>query len=69
MEVVPKRNIGGDVGHQQILGNDCEEHIKALMSCSRGVHTGTTCPNLQLKLHEKTRARKKTNQKKKEPEE
>jgi hypothetical protein len=55
MELVPSRNIGGDVGHRQILGNVGEEQIEALVSCSRGVHTGTTCPNLQLKLHEKTR--------------
>ena len=66
MELVPSRNIGGDVGHRQILENVCEEQIEALVSCSRGVYMGTTCPNLQLKLHEKTRARKKkANQKEK----
>ena len=41
--------------------------IEALVSCSRGVHMGTTCPNLQLKLHEKIRAREKK-PKEKEPE-
>jgi hypothetical protein len=59
MELVPSRNIGGDVGHRQILGNVGEEQIEALVGCGRGVHTGTTCPNLQTKLHEKARGRKK----------
>jgi hypothetical protein len=55
MEFVPSRNIGGNVRHRQILGNVVKEQIEALVSCSRGVHTGTTCPNLQLKIHEKTK--------------
>jgi hypothetical protein len=55
MELVPSRNIGGDVRHRQILGNVGEEQIEALVSCSRGVHMGTICSNLQLKIHEKTR--------------
>ena len=66
MELVPRRNIGGDVGRWQILGNVSEEQIEALVSCSGGVHTGTTCPNLQRKLHEKTIARKKKQTKRKE---
>jgi hypothetical protein len=32
------------------------------VSCRRGVHTRTTCPNLQLKLHKKIRAKKKNKQ-------
>jgi hypothetical protein len=59
MELVPSRNICGDVGHRQILRNIGEEQIKALVGCGRGVHTRTTCPNLQLKVHEKTRGKKK----------
>jgi len=65
MELVPSRNIGGDVGHWQILGNVGEEQIEAFVGCGGGVHTGTTCPNLQLKLHEKTRKKKRRNQKEK----
>jgi hypothetical protein len=62
MEFVPSMNIVGDVGHRQILENVCEEQIKVLVSCRRGVHTKTTCPNLQLTLNEKTRKEKrKTN--------
>ena len=41
------QEIGGDVGHQQILGNIRKEQIEALMNCGGGVHTGTTVPNLQ----------------------
>ena len=59
MELVPRRNIGGDIGHRQILGNVREEQIEALVSCRRGVQMRTICPNLQLKFQEKTRARKK----------
>jgi hypothetical protein len=59
MEFVPSGNIGGDVGHRQILGNVGKEQIEALVGCGGGVHTGTTCPNLQLKRHEKSRERKK----------
>jgi hypothetical protein len=59
MELVPSRNICGDVGHRQILGNVGEEQIEALVGCGRGVHTGTTCPNLQLKVHEKKRGKEK----------
>jgi len=47
MEFVPSGNIGGDVGHRQILGNVGKEQIEALVGCGGGVHTGTTCPNLQ----------------------
>ena len=65
MELVPRRNIGGDVGHWQILGNVYEEQIEALVSCRRGVYTRTTYPNLQLKLHEKTKTRKKKQTKRK----
>ena len=64
MEFVPSKNITGDVGHRQILGKLWEEQIEALVNCSPRVYTGTTCPNMQLKLHEKTRASKK-NQKEK----
>ena len=35
------------------FGNVSEDQVEALVSCSQGVHTGTTCPNLQLKPHEK----------------
>ena len=62
MEFVPSRNIVGDIRHRKIIGNVCEEQIEALVSCKQGVHTRTTCPNLQLKLHEKTRAKKKKKQ-------
>ena len=65
MELVPNRNIGGDVGHRQILENVRDEKIEALVSCRRGVHTRTTCPNLQWKLHEKTRTKKRNKQTKK----
>jgi hypothetical protein len=65
MELVPSKNIGGDVGHRQILRIVYEEQIEALMNCRQGVLTKTTCPNLQLKFHEKTRARKKNKQNKK----
>ena len=64
MELVPSKHIGGEVGHQQNLGNVREEQIEALMSCRRGVHMRTTYPNIQLKLHEKTKARKKNKQSK-----
>lgn len=63
MEFVPSSDIGGDVGQRQVLENICEEQIEALGSCSRGVHTVTTCSNLQSKLHEKTTTKKKSNQK------
>ena len=62
MELVPSRNIGGDVGYRQILGNVHKEQIEALVSCRQGVHTRMICPNLRWKLHEKTRARKKNKQ-------
>jgi hypothetical protein len=60
MKLVPSRNIGGDVGHRQILGNIGEEQIESFVGCGRGVNTGTTCPNLQLKVHENKR-KEKTN--------
>ena len=41
------------------LGNVRENQIEPVMNIKRGVHTGTTCPNLQLKFHEKRRGRKK----------
>ena len=49
MELVPSRNIGGDVGHRQILSTVREDQIETLMSCRRDVHTGTTC--LQVLRH------------------
>ena len=64
MELAPSMDISGDLGHRKILENVCEEQTEALVSCSRGVHTGMTCPNLQLKLHEKTRAKKKRTKRK-----
>jgi hypothetical protein len=59
VELVPSRNICGDVGHRQILGNVGEEQVEALVSCTRGVHMGTTCPNLRMKLHKKTKMQEK----------
>ena len=62
MELVPSKNISGDVGHWQILGNVNEDLIESLVGCRQGVHTGMICPNLQLKLNEKINAKKiKTN--------
>ena len=65
MELVPSRNIAGDVGHRQILGNVCEKQIEALVSCKRGIYTESMCPNLQLKFHDKTSASKQNKQTKK----
>ena len=48
--------------HRQILGNVRKKQIEALVNCRRGVHTTTTCPNLQLKLHKKTKTKHKYKQ-------
>jgi len=60
MEFVPSRNICGDVRHRQILENVSEEQVDALVSCTGGVHTGSTCHNLQMKLHEKIRMQERS---------
>jgi hypothetical protein len=59
-ELVPSKNIGGDVGHRQILGNVSEEQVDALVSSIRGIHRGSIYTNLQMKLHEKTRRKERS---------
>ena len=63
MEFVPSRDIVGDIGHRQILENVCEKQIEALVSCSRGVDTRTTCNQNFMKKQEQRKKQSKSKEK------